>query len=82
MLPFLFVGRFTGQDIFVVAAGGISDGRGLAMALCLGANAVWVGTRFICAEEVGLVLADLQNNLLFETNKTIEEQSCMPLQLS
>eukprot|EP00750_Incisomonas_marina_P032128 INCI8897.1.p1 GENE.INCI8897.1~~INCI8897.1.p1 ORF type:complete len:357 (-),score=55.90 INCI8897.1:300-1370(-) len=44
---------FTGRDIFVVAAGGISDGRGLAMALALGADAVWVGTRFICAEEAG-----------------------------
>ena len=37
----------------VVAAGGIFDGRGLAMALSLGASAVWVGTRFICAEEAG-----------------------------
>jgi NAD(P)H-dependent flavin oxidoreductase YrpB (nitropropane dioxygenase family) len=44
---------FTGRDIFVVAAGGISDGRGLAMALSLGAQAVWVGTRFICSEEAG-----------------------------
>ena len=35
----------------VVAAGGIYDGRGLAMALGLGAVGVWVGTRFICAEE-------------------------------
>lgn len=44
---------FTGRDIFVVAAGGISDGRGLAMSLSLGADAVWVGTRFICSEEAG-----------------------------
>eukprot|EP00732_Lithocolla_globosa_P004583 Lithocolla_globosa_v1_NODE_4313_length_1465_cov_20.626241.p1 type:complete len:287 gc:universal NODE_4313_length_1465_cov_20.626241:1416-556(-) len=43
----------TGQQVAVVAAGGISDGRGLAMALCFGADAVWVGTRFICAEEAG-----------------------------
>jgi NAD(P)H-dependent flavin oxidoreductase YrpB (nitropropane dioxygenase family) len=35
----------------VVAAGGISDGRGLAMALALGASAVWVGTRFVASEE-------------------------------
>ncbi len=26
---------------------------GLAMALALGASAVWVGTRFICAKEAG-----------------------------
>lgn len=43
----------TGQPIHVVAAGGIYDGRGLVMALALGAEAVWVGTRFICAEESG-----------------------------
>jgi len=43
----------TGQPVYVVAAGGIFDGRGLAMALSLGAQAVWVGTRFICAEEAG-----------------------------
>jgi len=35
----------------VLAAGGIYDGRGLAMSLCLGAAGVWVGTRFVaCAE--------------------------------
>jgi NAD(P)H-dependent flavin oxidoreductase YrpB (nitropropane dioxygenase family) len=37
--------------ILTVAAGGIFDGRGLAAALSLGAAGVWVGTRFICAEE-------------------------------
>ncbi|TPX48961.1 nitronate monooxygenase [Synchytrium endobioticum] len=42
---------FTGQPIHVIAAGGIYDGRGLAFALALGAKAVWVGTRFVCATE-------------------------------
>merc|ERR1712072_885139 len=37
--------------ILCVAAGGIFDGRGLAASLALGACGVWVGTRFICAEE-------------------------------
>jgi len=41
----------TGKQIPVVAAGGIYDGRGVAMAFSLGADAVWVGTRFICAQE-------------------------------
>lgn len=40
-----------GQQVKVVAAGGIADGRGLAAALILGADGVWVGTRFICAAE-------------------------------
>ncbi len=35
----------------VVAAGGIVDGRGLAAALALGADGVWVGTRFIATPE-------------------------------
>jgi enoyl-[acyl-carrier protein] reductase II len=38
-------------SIPVVAAGGIHDGRGLAAALALGAQGVWMGTRFIASEE-------------------------------
>ncbi len=40
-----------GDTIPVVAAGGIFDGRGLAAALALGADGVWVGTRFIATVE-------------------------------
>jgi enoyl-[acyl-carrier protein] reductase II len=40
-----------GDRVPVVAAGGISDGRGLAAALVLGASGVWVGTRFIATPE-------------------------------
>ncbi|KAJ3211874.1 hypothetical protein HDU67_004199 [Dinochytrium kinnereticum] len=43
----------TKGPIHVVAAGGIFDGRGLATALVQGAQAVWVGTRFVCAVEAG-----------------------------
>ena len=39
------------QPVAVVGAGGIFDGRGVAAALSLGAQSVWVGTRFVCAEE-------------------------------
>ena len=37
----------------VIAAGGIGDGRGLAAVLALGAQAAWMGTRFIVADESG-----------------------------
>jgi enoyl-[acyl-carrier protein] reductase II len=40
-----------GDRVPVVAAGGIVDGRGLAAALTLGADGVWVGTRFIATPE-------------------------------
>lgn len=40
-----------GGRVPVVAAGGIFDGRGLAAALALGADGVWVGTRFIATPE-------------------------------
>ena len=35
----------------VVAAGGIGDGRGVAAVLALGAQAAWLGTRFVMAAE-------------------------------
>jgi enoyl-[acyl-carrier protein] reductase II len=44
-----------GDRVPVVAAGGIYDGRGLAAALALGADGVWVGTRFIATPEARAV---------------------------
>ncbi len=35
----------------VIAAGGIGDARGVAAVLALGAQAAWLGTRFLMAEE-------------------------------
>ncbi len=35
----------------VVAAGGIFDGRGLIASLALGAEGVWIGTKFIASQE-------------------------------
>jgi enoyl-[acyl-carrier protein] reductase II len=44
-----------GEQVPVVAAGGLFDGRGLAAALTLGADGVWVGTRFIATPEARTV---------------------------
>ena len=38
-------------EIPVIAAGGISDGRGLAAAIGLGASAAYIGTRFVATHE-------------------------------
>jgi len=38
----------------VLAAGGISDGRGIAAALALGATGVWIGTAFLVADECAI----------------------------
>ena len=45
----------TGGPILVIGAGGVYDGRGLAVNLSWGAQAtVWVGTRFVASEEAGV----------------------------
>jgi nitronate monooxygenase len=58
----------------LVAAGGIADGRGLAAALCLGADAVWLGTRFLATRESrahaaykAAILAATENDTLYGT---------------
>jgi nitronate monooxygenase len=38
-------------DLPVIAAGGIGDGRGIAATLVLGAQAAWLGTRFLATPE-------------------------------
>ncbi|KIM90342.1 hypothetical protein PILCRDRAFT_812078 [Piloderma croceum F 1598] len=43
----------TGQPIYVIGAGAVYDGRGLAANLMWGAKAVWVGTRFVASIEAG-----------------------------
>ncbi len=51
----------------VVAAGGIFDGRGLAGALSLGADGVWIGTRFIATPEARAVMG--YKDKLIETHE-------------
>ncbi len=38
-------------DVPVLAGGGLADGRGLAAVLALGAQGIWMGTRFIATTE-------------------------------
>ncbi|KAK9390722.1 2-nitropropane dioxygenase [Lipomyces mesembrius] len=63
--------KLTGKQVEVVAAGGISDGKGLAAALMWGAGAVWVGTRFVCAQEAGASSAHQQAIIDAKYNDTV-----------
>ena len=58
-------------SIPVVAAGGIFDGRGLAAALALGADGVWVGTRFIATPEARAVAGFKEGILLSREDGTV-----------
>ena len=60
-----------GREAMVVAAGGIWDGRGLAAALMYGAQAVWIGTRFIASVQAGSSDAHKQAVLSADHNSTL-----------
>jgi enoyl-[acyl-carrier protein] reductase II len=59
-----------GHRVPVVAAGGIFDGRGLAAALALGAEGVWIGTRFIATPEARGVLGYKEKLLASREDQT------------
>jgi nitronate monooxygenase len=55
----------------VIAAGGIADGRGIAAALMLGAEGVWLGTRFLTTPEAGVAPDYKQRVLDAEADDTV-----------
>ncbi len=60
-----------GDRVPVVAAGGINDGRGLAAALALGADGIWVGTRFIATPEARSVVGYKDKILAMHEDDTV-----------
>ena len=54
-------------DVPVLGAGGISDGRGVAAAMMLGAEGVWLGTAFLATDEAGLL--PFQKQAVIEGNE-------------
>jgi NAD(P)H-dependent flavin oxidoreductase YrpB (nitropropane dioxygenase family) len=61
----------TGEPAMVVAAGGIYDGRSLASSIMQGAVGVWVGTRFVAAQESGASTLHKQSVVSANFNDTI-----------
>ncbi|KAK9470402.1 2-nitropropane dioxygenase [Dipodascopsis tothii] len=62
----------THKPVEVIAAGGIVNGRSLAAAIMWGASAVWIGTRFICAEEAGASRAHQEAVLTASYDDTVK----------
>lgn len=56
-----------GDKVPVIGAGGISDGRGIAAAMMLGASGVWVGSAFLASVEAGIF--DGQKQAIVESNE-------------
>ncbi len=63
-----------GPDIPIIAAGGFADGRGLAAALALGADAAVFGTRFIASNEVAADARYQQRILAAEADETVHTE--------
>lgn len=60
----------------VLAAGGIADGRGLAAMLLLGAQGVWMGTRFYASREAVAKAWEKQRMVEAGTDETVLTKVC------
>lgn len=63
-----------GPDVPIIAAGGFADGRGLAAALALGADAAAFGTRFLASNEVAADPRYQQRILEAEAEETVHTE--------
>lgn len=64
-----------GNDVVLIAAGGIADGRGLAAALLLGADGVMMGTRFVACDEALPSLAQKQRVVASHASDTVRTRA-------
>jgi nitronate monooxygenase len=62
------------KNIPIIASGGITDGRGLIAAFCLGASGILVGTRFLMAEESNVFLGYRERIITSVATDTIVTQ--------
>jgi nitronate monooxygenase len=63
-----------GPDVPIIAAGGFADGRGLAAALALGADAAVFGTRFLASNEAAADPKYQQRILDAEAEETVHTE--------
>ncbi len=63
-----------GADIPIIAAGGFADGRGLAAALSLGADAAVFGTRFLASNEAAADPRYQQRVIAAEAEETVHTE--------
>lgn len=54
-------------DLPVLGAGGITDGRGVAAAIMLGAEGAWVGSAFLASNEAGIL--DFQKQAIVDASE-------------
>ena len=73
----------TGEPCYVIGAGGVYNGRGLAMSIMSGCDGVWVGTRFVASTEAAATNAHKQAivDAKYEDTMKSEVYSGRPLRM-